>query len=196
MQLPFRVSRETSTRLEEYLALLLEWNSHINLVGHSTTQSALSRHITDSAQLLRFLPEKSVTIADLGSGAGLPGMIIAILSSHQVHLIESDKRKVAFLREASRLTGASVTIHNKRIEDIPNLKADVVTARALAPLHLLLELAEPFLHSNSFCLFPKGENYITELEDIKGWTYERVLHPSQAHPGSVVLQISHLQREL
>ena len=196
MELPFHVSRETSTKLEKYLALLLEWNPRINLVGPSTTDAALTRHIIDSAQLLDFLPQSPITLADLGSGAGLPGMVLAILSSHHVHLIESDKRKAAFLREASRVTETPVTIHNKRIEEVVELCADVVTARALAPLHLLLELAKPFLHTNSFCLFPKGENYIKELEDIRGWTYERVLHPSQVHPGSVILQISHLQREL
>ncbi len=94
------------------------------------------------------------------------------------------------------MTHTPATVLAARAEAVQKLTADVVTARALAPLHLLLELAAPFLHTSSFCLFPKGENYITELEGVRGWSYDVLVHPNPVHPGSVILQLSHVQREV
>ena len=196
MELPFPVSRETLARLQRYRETLLQWNEKINLVGTSTAQNALTRHFEDSAQLFHLLPENQSVVVDLGSGAGFPGMVLAILSDHhQVHLIESDKRKMSFLQEVARLTGTRVTLHMKRIEAVHELRADVVTARALAPLPQLVELSSKFLHTNSFCLFPKGENYVKELDEVKGWSYALDVFQSLTQSGSVVLKISHLKRD-
>lgn len=197
MELPFPVSRETLTRLERYRDVLLEWNTRINLIGPSTEKDSLVRHFADSGQILPLLPGGKAVLADLGSGGGFPGLVLAILNpALEVHLIESDRRKSAFLQEVARVIECNARIHSKRIASITSLKADVVTARALAPLPLLLEMAFPFLHSNSFCLFPKGENYIKELDEVRGWSYELQVHPSQTQPGAVILRFSQLQRDI
>ncbi|MBY0355505.1 MAG: 16S rRNA (guanine(527)-N(7))-methyltransferase RsmG [Rickettsiales bacterium] len=193
---PFPVSRETLTQLDVYVSTLLQWNKRINLIAQSTTPDLVKRHVLDSAQIYPLIPTQAERVIDLGSGAGFPGLILALLSDKEVHLIESDKRKTVFLQEVARLTGATAFIHCSRIEDVKDLQADVITARALAPLHLLLEVAEPFLHSSSICLFPKGENYIKELDEVRGWTYRKTIYPSTVHPGSAIVQLSHLQRDL
>ncbi len=194
LSLPFLVSRETLDRLEIYLDLLSRWNQRINLVGKSTVPDGLQRHIIDSAQLFSLLPAPLTCFVDMGSGAGLPGAVLALMGVENVHLVESDKRKAAFLQEVGRETGISFQVHHCRIEAAPPLAADVVTARALAPLPLLLEYASRFLHTNSFCLFPKGANYIKELDEVTGWDYTLERHPSVTHPESVILQFSHLRR--
>lgn len=195
--LPIPVSRETLARLEQYQNTLLQWNERINLIGRSTEKGSVIRHFADSAQLLPCLPSSPSVLLDLGSGAGFPGMVLAMLQpSLEVHLIESDRRKAIFLQEIARLCGVSVQIHCARIEAVPPFRADVVTARALAPLTQLVEWSAPFLHSNSFCLFPKGENYIKELDEVRGWSYDLKIHPSRTQPGSVILQISHLERDI
>ncbi len=130
----FDVSRETLERLDAYVGLLAAWNRRINLVGASTLGDPWRRHILDSAQLLPHVPRQARVLVDLGSGAGLPGLILSILGVPEVHLVESDQRKAAFLFEAARITGAACKIHPVRAEKMPRLAADVVTARALARL--------------------------------------------------------------
>jgi 16S rRNA (guanine527-N7)-methyltransferase len=115
------VSRETLDRLQVYLDLLARWQSRINLVGPATLADPWRRHILDCAQLWRFWPTGAQTLADLGSGAGLPGLVLAVMGAPTVHLIESDQRKAAFLREASRACGVAVTVHAQRSEAIPPL---------------------------------------------------------------------------
>src|SRR6202012_3858963 len=131
------VSRETRERLAAYVALLAKWNAKINLVGPATLPDVWRRHILDSAQV-HALDADAAVLVDLGSGAGLPGLILAILGGPEVHLIESDLRNAAFLQEAARQTGTKLTIHAKRIDAAPAIQADVVTARALARLANLL----------------------------------------------------------
>jgi 16S rRNA (guanine527-N7)-methyltransferase len=157
------VSRETLTRLETYVALLKTWNPRINLVSAGSLGDVWRRHILDSGQLLQHLPTGARVVIDLGSGAGLPGLILAILGVPQVHLVESDQRKAVFLREAARVTGTAVTVHAQRVEAVAPFPADVVTARALAPLSQLLEWSAPFLREGSVCLFLKGAGVADEL---------------------------------
>jgi 16S rRNA (guanine527-N7)-methyltransferase len=151
------VSRETLQRLTAYVDLLIAWNARINLVGPRTLGDVWRRHILDSAQLRPLIPTSTRSLVDLGSGAGLPGLILAILGVSTAHLIEADSRKCAFLREAARLTGTTIVLHAKRFEDVPGFAADVVTARACAPLAKLLDHAAPFIARHSILLFLKGQ---------------------------------------
>jgi len=190
------VSRETRTQLERYVALLKHWQCRINLVGMSTLDDIWCRHVLDSAQLLDLAPRRSADKppqcwTDLGSGAGFPGLVLAILGAGEVHLIESDARKCAFLREAARVTACPVTIHNARIERLTPWLSDVITARALAPLPRLLALARPFARAGTVVLVPKGRNLAAELtEATKSWTIACDLVPSRTAPASRILRIS------
>jgi len=189
------VSRETCQRLEAYAALLAKWQRTINLVGPGTLPEMWTRHFLDSAQLYPLLPQVTRVLVDLGSGAGFPGLVLAILGVPEVHLVESDSRKAAFLREAARLAGAKVTVHPRRIEDIPHFTADAVTARALAPLDSLLGLAERFLGAGTLCLFPKGQNVDAELtEATKAWRMRIERLPSLSDPQATVLRLSEISR--
>ena len=185
------VSRETLDRLAAYLDLLRRWQRTINLVGAGTLDDPWRRHILDSAQLVRFLQERTRRLIDLGSGAGLPGLVLAMLGVPEVHLIESDRRKAAFLREAARATAAPATVRAVRIEAAPPLTADVVTARALAPLKNLLPRAARFATPATRCLFLKGRQVETELtEAARGWTMEVQRRPSLSDAEGCVLIIS------
>ena len=157
------VSRETLARLEAYVALLRSWNPRINLVSAASLGDVWRRHILDSGQLMRHLPPAARVLVDLGSGAGLPGLVLSILGVPEVHLIESDRRKAEFLREAARVAKAAVTLHVERIEKVAGFAADVVTARALAPLPQLLQWSAPFLRESTVCLFLKGADIADEL---------------------------------
>ncbi len=184
-------------RLEAYVAILASWNRRINLVGSNTIGDIWRRHILDSAQLFPLLPEKTRIVIDLGSGAGLPGLVLAIMGVREVHLIESDQRKAAFLREAKRVTeSANVTIHAQRAEKMGPFKADAVVARAVAPLDQLLYIAEPFLTSHSLCLFLKGKAAEAELTEArKTWRMKAETLQSRADPAGVILRIGAVSRE-
>ncbi|OYD86111.1 16S rRNA (guanine(527)-N(7))-methyltransferase RsmG [Azospirillum brasilense] len=189
------VSRETLDRLAAYEATLRKWQPKINLVGPSTLPDAWRRHFLDSAQLYPLLPEGARVLVDLGSGAGFPGLVLAIMGVPEVHLVESDSRKCAFLREAARVAGASVTVHNKRIEAAPPIAADVVTARALAPLNDLLNWAYPFLQDRGAALFPKGQNVADELTDTtKYWKMRTERFDSRTDPTGTILRVSGIAR--
>ncbi|MEQ8667292.1 MAG: 16S rRNA (guanine(527)-N(7))-methyltransferase RsmG [Rhodospirillales bacterium] len=182
-------------RLTTYLSLLQKWQARINLVGAGTLTDAWRRHILDSAQLRRYLPDGSPIIADLGSGAGFPGLVLAILGAGRVHLIESDGRKAAFLNEARRITEAPATVHPVRIESYTGPVADVVVSRALAPLDALLGHAETALKPGGKALFLKGRQWQDELTAARGaWHIEATHHPSLADPAGVVLDIDAFNR--
>lgn len=190
----FDVSRETLARLEAYVALLKAWNRRINLVGATTLGDPWRRHILNSAQLLPHVPDKARVLVDLGSGAGLPGLVLAILGVPEVHLVESDQKKAVFLREAVRITGAPATVHAMRAERL-KIAADVVTARAVAPLPDLLALAEPFLGPRSVCLFLKGRTVREELTLAeKSWKMRPRLLPSTSDPGGTLLILEAIAR--
>ena len=189
------VSRETQERLAAYVALLTKWNAKINLVGPATLPDVWRRHILDSAQIHGQIAGAG-TLVDLGSGAGLPGLILAILGGPQVHLIESDARKCAFLHEAARVTATTVTIHNKRIEAAPAIEADIVTARALAPLAQLLDHAIRFLKPGGKCVFLKGARQADELTDArKTWHMVVAERPSRSDPSGTILEVESPARE-
>jgi 16S rRNA (guanine527-N7)-methyltransferase len=190
------VSRETLDRLQVYVELLQKWQRRINLVSAGTLAAVWQRHIVDSGQLAHHLPAGAAEIVDLGSGAGLPGLILAIVADRPVHLIESDARKCAFLLEAARVTGAPAKIHRTRTEDLPPWPADVLTARALAPLPRLLELGEGFIDPNrTICLFLKGREAAQELTDsAKHWNMRAERFASLSDPSGSILRLSGVQR--
>lgn len=189
------VSRETLARLEAYVALLLAWNKRINLVGPRTLEDVWRRHILDSAQLRPLIPAKARVLVDLGSGAGLPGLILAILGVPEIHLVEADGRKCAFLREAARITGCAIALHPRRLEEVAGFAADVVTARAFAPLPKLLDYAARFLDAHSILLFPKGQNLREELTEArKGWKMREMFHPSVSDPSGTILRLEEVTR--
>ena len=186
------VSRETIDQFKAYLELLEKWQIRINLVANSTLPDAWRRHILDSAQLARFFPPNTKKILDVGSGAGFPGLVLAILGGIEVELVESDQRKAIFLSTVIRSLGLSAKVHNQRVESLPNLAADVVTARALAPLPKLLKLIENQLSSGTICLFLKGSSVEDELTNLKSYsTMLSKCYPSLSGPNGVVLELKY-----
>jgi len=173
--------------------LLLKWQKAINLIGPGTVPERWTRHYLDSAQLRPLAP--AGRWLDLGSGAGFPGMVLAILGAGELHLVESDQRKCLFLREAARITGAGATVHHGRIEAVTAPKADVITARALAPLTDLLALAERFVTPETILLLPKGQDVEQELTAAtKYWSMAVERLPSQTDPAGVILRLKGLRR--
>jgi len=190
------VSRETLARLEIYAALLATWNKRMNLVAASTLKDLWRRHMLDSAQLHRYIPKESRVLVDFGSGAGFPGLVLAIMGVPDVHLVESNQRKCAFLREAARVTHTHVTIHCGRAESLTPWPADVVTARALSSLSLLLEYAEPFLTPKTVCLFPKGRGVKEELmETQKTWKIAFDVLYSMTDTQGTILRLEAISRD-
>ena len=190
------VSRETLARLEAYAELLTRWSARINLVGRDTLPDLWWRHMLDSAQIHRFVPGSAESLIDLGSGAGLPGLVLAVLGVPGVELVEADSRKAAFLREAARITAAAVTIRPCRIQAVLPHPVRVVTARACAPLGRLLDLAAPFLGPDTVCLFPKGERFDEELTLArKAWTMTVSVEQSLSDRRGVILRLQQVARE-
>jgi 16S rRNA (guanine527-N7)-methyltransferase len=190
------IPEETLNKARLYMTLLEKWNASINLVAKSTVANAWERHFLDSAALVPLIEnERTLTIVDFGSGAGFPALVIALLTNHTVHLIESDSKKCAFLQHVAQETGVSVHIHNTRIEKTPCIQADVITARACAPLEKLLEYAVPFSTKETTCLFLKGAEVESEIETAKKqWTatvLERIKNPVSA---SFIIKIKGWQR--
>jgi 16S rRNA (guanine527-N7)-methyltransferase len=198
---PFHVSRETSERLSRFVALLLDRQRTTNLIASSTIPVIWTRHVADSLQLLALAPGARRWV-DLGSGGGFPGMVIACglaeTPGAHVHLIESIGKKAAFLRDAVRETAVPATVHHGRIEDItPRLagEADIVTARAVAPLKELLTMIDPFIERGAQGLLMKGQDVDAELtQAAKYWTIEHTAVPSQTSPTGRILMVRHLER--
>jgi 16S rRNA (guanine527-N7)-methyltransferase len=193
------VSRETKEKLELLERELRRWQAIKNLVGPATLDQIWDRHIVDSLQLLALAPEARNWI-DLGSGAGFPGLVLAIAGAERglkVHLVESNSRKCSFLRHVSRLTGADATVHEARLETvIPNYigKVDVVSARALASLTMLLEWTEPLLKAGAIGLFPKGRDVEIELTEArKKWTFDPDVLPSLTDSEARILRITSIE---
>ena len=194
-----RVSRETIHRLERYEALLREWQEKINLVGPATLCDVWSRHFFDSAQLVDLIPAEAKTIVDLGSGAGFPGLVLAILLRERpglkVRLIDATTKKCRFLEEVVSATQARAEIVNARAEDLPPSPADVVTARACASLADLLAYAKKFTKKGSICLFPKGKTAEVELtEAARLWRIIYTKVESRTDPSSHILAIRDFTR--
>jgi 16S rRNA (guanine527-N7)-methyltransferase len=193
------VSRETLARLDRFVDTLLRWQSKLNLVASSTLQRLWTRHIADSLQLVPLAPRAKVWV-DLGSGGGFPGLPIACALADTpgaaVHLVESNGKKAAFLREAVRLAGLPAEVHNRRAENFGESwggAADVVTARALAPLKTLCDQTFPLLTKGAVGVFPKGQDVDAELtEAAKYWTIEASKVPSRTGPDGCIVVISGL----
>jgi 16S rRNA (guanine527-N7)-methyltransferase len=201
----FNVSRESRARLTAYVDLLVKWQRRINLIGPSTVNDVWQRHIADAIQLVPLIKPHVKRILDVGSGAGIPGLVVAIsLMERQpvtVHLVESTGKKSAFLRQAVLLTGAPAVIHDCRIEDLATAgsagrlgRIDLVTARALAPLPKLLQLALPWLQAGATGLFHKGGEIDRELtESAKYWRLAGVRHPSFVDPDGCILEVNEIE---
>ena len=221
------VSRETMARLERYAEMLETWSRAINLVGRVTVPDLWRRHMLDSAQLLALLPpapQGRRRLIDLGSGAGFPGLVLAILGAGEVHLVEPDGKKAAFLREVARTTDTEIELHVCRIADLQPFPVEVITARALAPLPKLLDLAAPFLCPGETAeateqtndrtnnrvnrtpntssantpvgLFLKGREMERELTDsAERWNMRLEVFPSRSDPGGRILRLSELARK-
>ena len=187
------VSRETENRLDRFVALLGEWQGKTNLMASSELPRIWTRHIADSLQLLRLAPSAN-SWADLGSGGGFPGIVLACALAEKentkVDLVERNAKKAAFLREALRITKSPGAVHLSSIEDYVDRSrgpVDCVTARAVAPLHLLLGYAEPLVKRGAKALFLKGQDVELELtEATKYWTIEHHLYPSLTGDGWIV----------
>ncbi|HXE27990.1 MAG TPA: 16S rRNA (guanine(527)-N(7))-methyltransferase RsmG [Stellaceae bacterium] len=189
------VSRETLEKLTAYVELLSQWNRRINLVSANTMGDVWRRHILDCAQLAKYLPRQTRVAVDLGAGAGLPGLILAAMGVPEMHLVESDLRKSAFLREAARIMDVAVTLHPERIEKVAAFAADAVVARACAPLTQLIDYSEKFLLPKTVCLFLKGENVGEELAAAKAsWSLSAETIPSLTDPSGVILKLSAISR--
>jgi 16S rRNA (guanine527-N7)-methyltransferase len=187
------VSRETLDRLGAYADLLRKWNEKTNLVSASTLPDLWRRHFLDSAQLARFAPDGGIT--DLGAGAGFPGLVLAILGIPDIHLVESDQKKVAFLREAARVSGAKVTIHPQRIETLPTIPTVHITSRALASVSEILALAMPKAPPNAKFLLLKGQNVAVELTEArKLWTMHVEEHASLSDPAARIVILGKVHR--
>ena len=193
------VSRETSDRLEAFVALVEKWTPKINLISKSSVADIRSRHILDSAQVYEHAPKHGHWM-DIGSGGGFPGVVVAILSlgegaDHRFTLVESDQRKCAFLRTASRELGLGITVHSERIEALPPQDVDVLSARALADLKTLLTFAHQHLKSEGVAIFPKGETWLKEHEAAQTlWSYRCEPIKSETNAAAAVLKIQEINR--
>lgn len=194
------VSRETFNRLTLLQSMLEKWNPAINLVAKSTLPDAWTRHIVDSAQLMTLAPASVLHWADLGSGGGFPGLVVAALSAERdsqrrITLVESDQRKSTFLRQAARELGlTNVSVLSDRIEKLAPLHADVLSARALAALSALCGFASQHMAADGLALFPKGAHYREEIEAAQtDWRFDLVAHPSETDPSAVVLAMKAIQ---
>ena len=185
------VSRETLKRVEAFVALLADWSRRHNLVSVRSLQDVWRRHVLDSAQLTRFMPSVATSLVDLGSGAGFPGLILAVLRPDlSVTLIEATAKKCRFLAEADKCLGTRARILNSRIEDVTLASFDVVTARACAPLPALAAYAQRFVGPNTVCLFLKGQNVGSELTETRNsWRMTLQSHASLSDPSGTVLEI-------
>ncbi len=196
------VSRETYEKLQAYETLIQKWNPSINLVAKSTLSDVWNRHITDSAQVyFAALDERSSTWTDIGSGGGLPGIVIAILvqgevTQTNVTMVESDKRKSVFLRTAIReLSLSNTKVVNERLESAQIPISDIVSARALAPLTDLFMLSQGFSNLNTTFLFQKGKNWASEIEIAQNhWSFDYDAIKSETDSNAVILKIRGLSR--
>lgn len=198
--LPIGVSRETMDRLETYAALLEKWNPRINLVSRNTLADLWMRHFVDSAQVYTLAPQGFSHWVDLGSGGGFPGLVCAIIGAEKAPdakftLVESDTRKSVFLRTVIRETGLQAQVIADRIEKFAPLNADVLSARALADLNILLGFAQRHLQESGIALFPKGVNWEKEVQAARqSWFFHDQAIKSKTESGAVILRIGGISR--
>ena len=188
------VSRETFDKLAIYYDLLLKWQSKVNLISPDTITSAWHRHFLDALQIFPLIDTEK-KIVDLGSGGGFPGMVIAIAGAKNMHLVESDTKKILFLREVARLTNTTVSLHHGRIEETLTTHADIITSRACSALDTLLSLASGYVSHETICLFHKGKNFAKEIEDAKlHWHFDCDVIPSVTDSQSAILRLTSIRK--
>ncbi len=190
------VSRETSDRLAELKNMLIKWNQTLNLVSPASIAQFDARHVDDSAQIVQYAGQQTHHWLDLGSGGGLPGLVVAAILAEsdpgcRITLVEADKRKCVFLREAARTMNIAIDVLAERIENIPAMGADVVSARALAPLKTLCFFAQRHLRNDGTALFLKGANHQAEVRAAQesGWRFDLSTHQSTTDPKGVILEL-------
>lgn len=189
------VAPEIIARLKIYNRLLSEWNSAINLVSSDTLKDTWSRHFLDSAQLLPLIPPDTASLADIGSGAGFPGLVLAIMGVDGVTLIERDTKKAGFLRTVAGETGTKIEILNVDVASIERRSFDVITTRAVAELSELLKMAEKLLKPSTICLFLKGKNLDPELAKAqKLWAMNLRRMPSASDPEGILLRLTDVKK--
>ena len=194
------VSRETFHKLETYKERLLLWNKKINLISKKSTDDIWSRHFLDSAQVFSTLTTGQTKLLDFGSGAGFPGMVLAIVATEKlplmkVEMVESDQRKAVFLRDTVRVLSLNSAVWSDRVENIVEMNSDVITARALAPLKKLLFFSNRHLKKGGFCVFLKGESYKEEIKEaLECWSFSIKIKESITNPLSAMLIISDLEK--
>lgn len=192
------VSRETERLLGVFAELVGKWTAKINLISSQSLADIWARHILDSAQLYGFAPQNKQHWVDLGSGGGFPGIVISILGRDRpnvlsVTLVESDQRKAAFLRTAARELGLSIRILTTRIGETPPLHADILSARALGPLSVLLGYADRHLSATGAAIFPKGRTAPGEIETARQkWLFDLAVSPSMTDPAAQILRIENI----
>jgi len=190
------VSRETFESLEEYVSLLCKWNQSMNLIGKATEREIWQRHIIDSLQLIPLFPKEYKTITDIGSGGGLPGIVLAISTKKVTHLIESNQKKAIFLNQASSLCQKNIHIHNNRVESLSPWESDILTARAFAPLEKIFEWSGDFIKKSKICLFLKGQNVVEEItEASRCWDFEYEIIQSQTSNNGKILRVHNLKKK-
>lgn len=190
----YDVSRETFEQLKAYEASLHEWQQKFNLVSNSSLEDAWNRHFLDSVQLFKYIPKEAEVLYDFGSGAGFPGMVLAIMAKEKtpylkVSLIESVGKKTLYLNEVRKITHTDVEILNDRIENINGKKADVITSRALASLKELFAYVYKFCKKDTVCIFPKGKKYAEEIAEAKkDWNFNvRTETSEQSEEGRILI---------
>jgi 16S rRNA (guanine527-N7)-methyltransferase len=188
------VSRETFTRLEQFVGLLEKWQNNINLISASTLPTVWMRHVIDSAQLYDYVTEGDVLL-DIGAGGGFPGLVLGILGMKQVTLVESDRRKAAFLQEANRICAAGATVHNMRIEGVDIASFTVLTARAFASVSSLLDAVAAGLTIQHKLLLLKGKSWKQEVDEaLRDWSFDYVTTPSITDTQGVILSLRNPQK--
>lgn len=196
----YNVSRETFDKLKTYQQLLNEWQEKFNLVSNNSLPEAWERHFVDSAQLWKFVPEKAESLLDFGSGAGFPGLVLAVIAKEKtpylkVGLAESIAKKTLFLKAVSEKAGIDVEIINDRIENIPARKVDVITSRAMTSLNGLLGYAYRFCKLETVCIFPKGKKYAEELAEAhRHWKFKCRIESSEVSDEGRILIITNLSK--
>ena len=187
------VSRETEARLERYAQLLRVWNQGLSLISQSTTDLIWTRHFLDSAQLAPLFPNPDDSIVDVGSGAGFPGLVLAIMGLPRIHLVEHNMRKIAFLKTVAAELSLNVEIHGLKAEAEKPFQAVAVTARALKPLDQLLGMVRNFVGPQTVCVFPKGRNAEVELTEAqRHWRMDVERFPSRTSPDSTIFRLSNI----
>lgn len=197
----YNVSRETFERLKTYEASLREWQKKFNLVSNASLEDAWNRHFLDSVQLFKYIPSSAKNIADFGSGAGFPGMVLAIIAAEKTpylnfFLVESIAKKTLYLNEVKNRTGINnVKIINDRIENVKIPSVDVITSRAMCSLKELLSYAARFSSKNTLCIFPKGKKYKEEIAEAqKSWTFNYEVAPSEQSNEGAILLITEIKK--